>query len=95
LEKALTLVRSIKVYLYTWALTTIWTNIVCATLKSITKHKKSFHSSITLQLDKTSVFLKHPGVKSRRPVHCVFCWDDKAFLLTRFSKGFYQRTMRL
>lgn len=33
LGKVFTMVRSIKGYLYTWALTTVWINIVCATRK--------------------------------------------------------------
>lgn len=61
-------------------------------LTALQDTKKSFHLSIILQLDKTRVFLKHPGVKSRRPEHYVFV-EIKRLLPDKIF--FCQGTMRL
>lgn len=52
--------------------------------------KKSFHSSIILQLERTRFFLKHPGVKSRGPVCCVFS-EVKIILADKIFKGFLSK----
>lgn len=52
--------------------------------------KKSFHSSIILQLQRTRFFLKHPGVKSRGPVCCVFA-EVKIILADKIFKGFLSK----
>lgn len=64
-----------------------WTNNLWITLKALqSKGKKSFHS-IILQLDRTRFFLKHPRVKSRGPVHCVFA-EVKIIFAVKIFKGF-------
>lgn len=81
--------RSIKAYLYTWVLTTMWTNIVCATLESITK-KKNLSLVNSSAIGQDQILLKHSGVKSRGPVHCVFV-QIKRVLADKIFKGFLSK----
>lgn len=82
-----TVARAIKAYLCAQALTTAWTNTLFATLKSIMKHQKSFHLSITMPLEKTSFLL---GLKTRN-LYFVFLLI-RTVLADKIFSGFLSKT---